>query len=246
MADAAVLAPRGQTQTQASRTRRLLVCWQDPESRRYDAVGELSHDGHRYRFAYLAPDRLPTGFRFLLGFPQLELVYESGSLFALFAQRVVDPRRPDRARWLEDLALGIDASPMEFLARSGGRRGGDALELLPVPDVDDGMSHCVFLVHGVRHQSDVEAALQRLHEGDRLVLRPEPENDVDSRALLVTRDGSTLGWVPNPLLDHVHAMLTVEAPTVSVVRVNGPQAGHHLRLMVRLEGRVPTGYQFRP
>jgi hypothetical protein len=55
---------------------------------------------------------------------------------------------------------------MEFLDRSGGRRGGDTIELLAEPTTTvDGTSSCTFLVHGVRYNSEAEATIDSLRQG---------------------------------------------------------------------------------
>jgi len=56
--------------------------------------------------------------------------------------------------------------------------------------------------------------------------------------LLVTDSGELpVGYVPDPLLGFVHEMTDVEA---SVLRANGPEVGFHMRLLVRLEGRLQS------
>jgi len=221
----------------------LLVCWQDPETRTYHAVALLGHARGEYVFKYLAAANTISGFRPLLGFPDLGLTYRSPALFPLFSERVLDPSRPDRPAMLRALNLPEQAGPLEFLARSGGRRGGDTLEVLPVPTVGtDWRTACTFLVHGVRYQPGAEATLARLTPGDQLHLEAEPTNPKDLRAVLVTSDGTPLGWVPNPLLDYVHVVLSQAEPQVRVVRANGPEVGHHMRLLVELSGTLPKGY----
>ena len=92
----------------------LLVSRQDPETRHSSRVGVLSHDGHLFRFTY---DDGVT--RALPGLP-LGRVHESESLFPIFAERVMDPHRPERAETLEQPGLGAEAEPLEVLAVSGG------------------------------------------------------------------------------------------------------------------------------
>ena len=101
------------------KTDELLVSRQDPETRRYSRVGVLSHDGHTFRFKY--DDDVP---RALPGLP-LGRVHESESLFPIFAERVMDPHRPERAETLEQLGLGAGAEPLEVLVVSGGGRTGE-------------------------------------------------------------------------------------------------------------------------
>ncbi|MFC4783294.1 HIRAN domain-containing protein [Nocardioides sp. MAHUQ-72] len=222
---------------------RLLVCWQEPVTRSYHAVAVLTCSQGEFLFAYLDQAKELAGFRPLLGFSDLDSVYRAPGLFPLFSERVLDPSRPDRPTMLDALALGEEAGPLEFLARSGGRRGGDTLEVLPIPFVGAaGETNCTFLVHGVRYQAGAEDALSRLSAGDELCLVREPANPKDPKALLVARDETPLGWVPNPLLGYAHAVLSVGDPSVRVVRVNGPEFGHHMRLLVELTGTLPTDY----
>lgn len=210
------------------RTDRLLVSRQDPKTRAYSHVGTLGFDGEHYTFTYAdAVTRALPGL-------QLGRTHSSGALFPIFAERVMDPRRPEKAQILEHLGLGAEAGPIEILAVSGGGRTGDTYELTPLPH--EGPVSLPFLVHGVRYLTDHErAAIDSLKPGDRLSLRHEPGNPVNARAILVTRDGVRLGYVPDPLLDYVHAIIAADYELV-VERVNTPDAGLHMRLLVRLRG----------
>lgn len=144
------------------------------------------------------------------------------------------PHRPDRVQTLEQLGLGPDAGPFEVLAVSGGRRTGDTYELTPLPEV--GEVSLPFLVHGIRHLTPAERdRIDLLKVGQRLVLVAEPENEANDRALLVTDDGVRLGYVPDPLLEHVHPIIE-EDHSLTVVRVNEAEAGLHMRLLVLLRG----------
>jgi hypothetical protein len=212
------------------KTDELLVSRQDPETRRYSRVGVLSRDGHLFRFKY---DDGVT--RALPGLP-LGRVHESESLFPIFAERVMDPHRPERAEVLQHLGLGAQAAPLEVLAVSGGGRTGDTYELTPLPQ--PGRVSLPFLVHGVRYlTSDERAVIDELKPGDRLDLRCETDNEVNARALLVRQSGDRLGYVPDPLLEHVHRIM--ERPFELVVdRVNPVAAGMHMRLLVRLTGEL--------
>ena len=212
------------------KTDELLVSRQDPETCRYSRVGVLSYDGHTFRFTY---DDGVT--RALPGLP-LGRVHESESLFPIFAERVMDVHRPERAETLEQLGLGAEAEPLEVLAVSGGGRTGDTYELTPLPQ--PGPVSLPFLVHGIRHlTSEERAAIDDLEPGDRLELRCETENEVNARALLVKQSGDRLGYVPDPLLDYVHRIM--ERPFELVVeRVNPADAGMHMRLLVRLTGEL--------
>lgn len=214
------------------KTTELLVSRQDPETRRYSRVGVLTQDGRTFRFEY---DDGVT--RALPGLP-LGSVHASDSLFPIFAERVMDPHRPERAETLKQLGLGAEAEPLEVLAVSGGGRTGDTYELTPLPQ--PGPVSLPFLVHGIRYlTSEERVAIDELKPGDRLELRCETDNKVNERALLVRQNGDRLGYVPDPLLDYVHRIM--EHPFELVVdRVNPVDAGMHMRLLVRLTGELPA------
>ena len=59
---------------------------------------------------------------------------------------------------------------------------------------------------------------------------------MNERALVVTRDGHRLGYVPDPLVDYVHVIMREDHQLV-VERVNPAEAGLHMRLLVRLSGQ---------
>jgi hypothetical protein len=141
---------------------------------------------------------------------------------------------------MQALGLPLEAGPFEILRRSAGRRVEDQIELVPVPDLSaDGWAALDFLVHGVRHMTqEAQDRISALAVGERLNLRPEPTNIVNARALLVTDSGElSVGYVPDPLLELVSEMTNVEA---SVLRANGPEVGFHMRLLVRLVGRLQS------
>lgn len=219
--------------------RRLLVTEKDADGfyRPIGFLGAAPRDGIvEYTFDYLRRAVEQPGFRPFLGFSDTGRSYSSAGLFPLFAERIMHPRRPEHPVFLAALDLTDDASPLEVLGRSGGQRAGDGIMLLPEPEIGlDGRSHCLFLVHGMRYIDDVDALLDGVGPGDQLTLRPEPGNSSNARALVVESSGEKLGYVPDALLDHVYS---VREPVLTVVRVNGPEVGVRLRLLVSLDGRV--------
>lgn len=244
----------------AATTRRLVVTWQHPSERTISPVGMLSFDGNTYRFHYLRNALQVTGFRPFLGFPDIGGHYESDTLFPLFAQRAMTPRRPDFTRWVQRLGLADDASPFEQITRSGGRRQGDTVQLFPVPMVIDGRLDCDFLVHGIRQIADrptavagdvvtltrdeVERHLNELAPGDELRLHNEPANTANRVAILTTtRDNIPLGWVPDLLVEELHRIPNRDPARVTAIAVNGPDAGWHLRLLAHVSVPIPNGFE---
>lgn len=78
-----------------------------------------------------------------------------------------------------------------------------------------------------------------LASGNALRPVPEPDNPVDEEALLVCDHGHRLGYTPRPLLPYVHQIIR-DNYRLTVDRVNPESAGFHVRLLVRLEGTLPT------
>lgn len=243
-------------------TRRLAVAWQNPMTRQITPIGLLEYDNELYSFTYIQNANDTPEFRPLPGFPDLFRLYQSEHLFPLFAQRVMDPRRPDFARYVERLGLPADATPWEQMSRSGGARHGDTLQLFPEPDLSsDGFVTCTFLVHGVRHvpdrpiqlggqsvrvnQEQLEAKLGTLRQGDPLRLIGEPANPINPHAVITaTLEGFPLGWVPDLLLDDLHLLIAEDYPLASVtlVQANGPEAPAHMRVVARLQAKANKNY----
>ena len=245
----------------AGTARRLVVTWQHPVSRSIEPVGFLSYDGALYRFDYVRHALEVADFQPLLGFEDLRHSYISEALFPLFAQRVMDPRRPDYHRYVRRLGLDEDASPWEQITRSQGRRQGDSLQLLPEPVIADGQLSCMFLVNGVRHVpsrpvilegrefrvtgEQVEEALSVLSPGDRLHLVPEPQNPFNPLAVMVAAGSFTpVGWVPDLLVEDLSRLLMHAKVRVTAVHVNGPDAPSHLRLLAQLMAADVGDFQF--
>jgi hypothetical protein len=233
----------------SSTARRFGVAWRNAHGPSIAPIGILAFDGAEYTFAYLRDAEHLAEFRTLLGFPSLGVLYRSTKLFPVFAQRVMDRRRPDYSDYLTELHLPSDASPLDVLARSGGRRKGDSLQVVEEPTVGgDGAVAYEFLIHGARHaislNDQVLPSLTSLASGDELGIAAEPDNPVNSHALLiVSRDGTPLGWVPDLLIDFVAEVWMQPMASLRVLRVNGPDAPWHLRFVVRLAGFAPAGYQ---
>jgi len=241
---------------------RLVVAWQHPEDRLIEPVGFLTFDGSEYRFGYVRNACSVRGFRPLLGFDNLRRTYSSLELFPLFAQRAMDPRRPDYQRYVERLGLGGEQpGPWEQIARSQGRRQGDTLQLFPEPEVHGDELTCLFLVHGIRHMhkeprilndktievtnAQVEQALAGLRRGDPLGIVPEPMNIKNPKAIIVMGSPSVpVGWVPDLLVADLHRLLATSVASVTVAQVNEPDAPSHMRLLARLSAAPAGDFRF--
>lgn len=229
------------------------VAWRSPTTRAVLPVARIRRlpASGLYEFAYLrnAVAAEAQGFSPLLEFPTLGRVYRSPQPFPLLANRFLPPKRPEYAGFLQSLGLPATAHPMEILARAGGERQTDRIELFPMPSpTGDGCyrTHC--LVRSVRHlpAPATEERVARLRAGEGLAPVPEPDNPHDPLAVrLVTGDGVAVGYLPAYLAADVRDLQArCGAVSVSVERVNPPPAEAHHRVLVRVDACWPTG--FRP
>jgi hypothetical protein len=255
-----LIAPSQPAHRSGDVTQRLVVAWQHPERRLIEPVGLLIYDGHIYRFTYIRNAEHVQGFRPLLGFADLHQSYASGDLFPLFAQRAMDPRRPDYHRYLARLGLEGEPGPLEQISRSQGRRQGDTIQLLPVPEVTGNELTFLFLVNGIRHvagapllldgqevcatREQVECALSGLSQGDVLGLAREPGNPVNPLAVVVTASSVPVGWVPDLLAEDLQRLMARATVAMTVEHVNGPDAPWHLRLLARLRASGMADFRF--
>jgi hypothetical protein len=189
----------------------LFVAWQDPNDRRYFPVGRLIRQQEggapAYEFAYLQGARcvLPKGFQPFMAFPNLEAVYRGDELFPFFSNRLLSRSRPDFADYVS--RLGIDPNaPDDFaiLARSGGGRATDSVEIFPFPSgVEDNTYTTYFCAHSLRHLPPASREwASTLKVGDRLFMMHDCQNPVDPYTLaLRTEDRMIVGYLPTYLLE---------------------------------------------
>jgi hypothetical protein len=236
----------------------LFVNWRDEKSRRIFPVARLVtlKEGAGYEFAYIAAaaEAQRFGFSPFQAFPKLEEVYVARDLPAFFKNRLLQQGRPDYPQYLRELGLEpADATPVEILARSGGRRVTDPLEVFAefLPAGDRLEAH--FFVRGIRHLEGAEAATLELKPGDRLGLKHEPTNEFNMNAhLVICHDGRAVGYVPDYLVDDLGALVESDASLrVEVVQVNQPPAPSQQRLLCKLSilagaPRPHGGQRFEP
>lgn len=90
----------------------------------------------------------------------------------------------------------------------------------------------------------VAARLDLLKEGDELRLLANADNTVNPRAIHIADGGGIpVGWVPDLLLDYIHELAASNSYNLRVQHINGPGVPSHLRLLVRVSGYVPTGFE---
>lgn len=234
---------------------RLIVAWQDASSRRYFPVARLTrletHGETIYQFVYVRgiDEARKHGFKPFVAFPDPNDVYESSELFPFFTNRLVPPSRQDHKEFVE--SLGLDPSincPFEVLARSGGRRATDTVEVFAIPDTGPGEEYLAyfFLSHGLRHMPQfADGIAKELSPSDRLWIMHDLQNPVDRKAILLrTEDNCPVGFLPQFLLSDTWALLNAgEEVAVLVERVNPPPAPIQQRILCKMEARRPKGFK---
>lgn len=227
----------------------LYVAWQTPgRMRAWFPIGRLEADPAKsnYVFRYIngalrAHDE--SGFEPLLAFPRFDQRYESSELFPLFKNRVLGSKRSDFAEYLRWLDLDKDADPIEILARTGGERQTDSLEVFPPLQMrQDGTFACRFFLHGLRHVS--EAGRKRadsLKPGEALQVALELNNPATGYAVqLQSSDCHMLGWAPRYLVDDLIRAVS-DRTTAQVIRINDEMAPLARRILVELTGYLRAG-----
>lgn len=196
-----------------------------------------------YYFTYLQgaiQAQETANFQPLWSFPDLYHCYSSIELFPLFANRLLRPSRPDYQDFVQWLNIPEQQDdPIALLARSGGKRKTDSLEVFPAPERDEsGNYHIHFFAHGLRHfPIETQHYIQSLQAGERLLVTHDLQNPIDSRALMLrTNDLHFIGYCPR-YLTHDFFELICRFPqkvTVTVERVNSPPTPLQFRLLCNL------------
>jgi len=134
----------------------LFVAYQDAASRTWAPVGRLTREDGRYHFAYTRGAKDLPSFVPFCRMTDLNAEYVSDKLFPLFANRVLPKSRPEYSDYLQWLGLsGASHDALEELARTGGLRATDTLELIPCPAPTEGNRYEVFFFcRGLRHLSE--------------------------------------------------------------------------------------------
>lgn len=225
----------------------LFVAWQDPESRRWAPVGRLSRENGNYQFVYTHGAEEMPNFRPFGRMQDLHAVYKSAELFPLFANRILPKSRPEYQDYLSWLGLtGAQCDALEELARTGGLRATDSIELFPCPE--SGKRYEVyFFCRGIRHlHAENQERARNLKPGERLHLMQDLQNEYDDMALLLrTGDPITLvGYAPRYYSAEFTQLISSTGPDqvkVTVEQVNR-DAPIQYRVLCKLTSPWPENF----
>ncbi|BAE70763.1 HIRAN domain-containing protein [Xanthomonas oryzae] len=226
----------------------IYIAIQDAVSHRWTPVARVDREEESYRLRYTKGARSVDGFRGFVRMEQLEREFTSYELFPILKNRVLSRSRPEfsaYAHWLGSGQRELDV--FDELARTGGLRGTDSLELIPLPEkTDDGKYQVYFFVHGIRHVApEVKSLLSKIKEGDRLYVAADLQNNYDQYALFLrTVDPIALvGYVPRYYSRDFFSLLRCDpkAVEVEVEQVNS-SAPAPFRLLCKMAAPWPNGF----
>lgn len=225
----------------------LYIAWQDPQTRLWHTVGQLSRENDLYRFSYTQGALASPRFKYLGRMLDLHKNYYSRELFPLFANRILNcsrPEYPDYVRWLA-MNPAQASDPMQLLGRSGGERATDELCVYPYPESNaQGEMELFFFGHGLRYLDP--ASLQRtdrLQSGERLTLKREDDNNHDRFALVLETDEPIkVGYCPRYLNRDLCRIMGKTAVHLTVERLNH-DAPIQFRLLCKAVFKLPTGVE---
>lgn len=228
----------------------LFIAWQDSSSRRWLPVGRLTRENGLYTFSYTRGATLSPEFKPFGKMDDLNVSYSSTELFPIFANRVLAKNRPEYSDYLRWLGLsGVEHDSLEELARTGGLRATDSLELFPCPlPTASNTYEAFFFCRGLRflHPENLERA-KKLEFGERLFLMQDLQNEADQMALLMrTCDPVTLvGYAPRYYSAEFTKLiqnLPKDQVKVTVEQVN-LDAPIQYRVLCKLTSPWPEGFK---
>lgn len=229
----------------------LIIAWQSPNTREWFPVGLLQYENNKYFFRYLNGARNVSKNDIFVPFGKmgsLSKSYESDELFLLFKNRLLQKTRPEYKDYLDWLDLKQEEiSPIEELARTGGIRATDSLQLFPKPLKKDNKYEVYFFSHGIRYlvPSNIDR-VKHLSKNNKLYLMRDIQNRFDSLALaLRTEDPPEIvGYCPRIFVEDFNSLIDINSAEnidVSVEKVN-MHAPFQLKLLCKLSTPWPNGF----
>ena len=226
----------------------LFLAIQEHESRRWSPVAKVTKANGLFRLVYTKGAKGIPGFNGFGRMQPLDCEFESHEIFPILKNRTLPRTRPEFASYYAWLGLSLDKhDQLDELARSGGLRATDPIELIPAPErTPEGNFEAFFFVRGVGHIPN--SGWEGIVAGDRLFVMKDFQNEKDSAALLL-RTGdpiSLVGYAPR-YYSHDLGRLADECQvadfkvTVERVNLDAPAA---YKVLCKVSAPWPEGFHF--
>lgn len=179
----------------------LILSWQDVKTNQWFPIGRFLKQNGGYLFVYVngVKQAEQNGFFGLASMQNFDKEYYYNDIFPLFKNRILNKSRPDRDEFLEWLDIDSEDSDFEELAKTGGVKATDNLQLFPVPVNENNQYTLSFFVQGISHLSEnCQKRIERLKNGEKLFFCADLENKQDRNAhLFRTKDPvEMVGYCP--------------------------------------------------
>ncbi len=229
--------------------KKLILAWRNPnQNGQWIPVGQLHSKNNKYIFEYTQGAKGTAGFVPFGLMNKLHDSYESEDLFPIFRNRLLPKSRPEYSSYINWLGFGEEkVSELDELARSGGIRATDSLQLFPVPENTNGMYDVMFFSHGIRHlPSNYIERVNHLNQATQLYLMRDIQNKFDSFALAL-RTGDPIeivGYCPKFFVKDFDRLIEMNGPGkihVSIVKIN-MTSPLQFRLLCKLNTSWPPGF----
>lgn len=226
----------------------LYVAIQDHLSRSWSPVARVVKQDGLYKLNYTSGAKDLASFKGFGRMNALDKEYVSSEMFPLLRNRVLAAGRPEAKSMISWLGLRESQyDAFEELARTGGLRATDTIELIPEPEPKDGRYIAHFFVRGIRHLPPATIdVIDKLSVGDRLFLVKDVQNEKDPFALLLrTKEPVSLaGYAPRYYSEDLSLLASgteVRAACVTVERVNR-DAPLPYRVLCKIDAPWPDSF----
>ncbi len=223
------------------------LAWQDYNTRKWHVVGLLEMRDSDFLFNYTLGAKSSNYFTPFSGMEDLQKTYISKEIFPLFKNRLLSSKRPEYPNFIKWLGLDDSATPIDVLARSGGSRATDKLQMFKAIDTkNDGHFEHFFFSHGLAHlQESALVRVSKLKTNEKLYLSLDSQNEYDVDAVLIRagKPAEIVGYCPRYISSAISGLLRHDSKCVSIYVESLPvEAPASYRLMCRLEGCLPNEY----
>ncbi|MCL2323060.1 MAG: DNA-binding protein [Oscillospiraceae bacterium] len=172
----------------------IYLAWKDPALCKTYIVGKLSKNKN-YVFEYIKGQHEKLeNFEPLVAFPDVNKTYTNRNLFATFAARLPDKRRPEIKSILAEYNLK-EYDEYELLKKSGAALPIDTFYFIdPILDIDEPFIERTFYINCGSTDCTM---YDKLKAGDILDLEIEKANTLDSHAIKINFNDTFVGYVPD-------------------------------------------------